>query len=63
MKQRRHGHTQEIYDLPRATKRYNTIAQGTRVEPMAQHVAVLATTMKGHHQANTVIDTTTGASL
>ena len=30
---------------------------------MAQHVTVLATNMQGHHQANVVIDPTTGASL
>ena len=37
--------------------------QGTRVEPMAQHVTILATNLRGHHQANVVIDPTTGASL
>ena len=30
---------------------------------MAQHVAVLATNIQGHHQANFFIDPTTGASL
>ena len=30
---------------------------------MAQHVAVLKTNIYGHHQANVVIDPTTGASL
>ena len=30
---------------------------------MAQHVAILATNIQGHHQANVVIDPTTGASL
>ena len=30
---------------------------------MAQHVLVLATNMQEHHQANVVIDPTTGASL
>ena len=46
VKQRRRGHyTGNKYDLPRATHWYNTRVQGTRVEPMAQHVAVLATNM------------------
>ena len=30
---------------------------------MAQHVAVIATNLQGHHQSNVVIDPTTGASL
>ena len=30
---------------------------------MAQHVAVIATNLQGHHQENVVIDPTTGASL
>ena len=30
---------------------------------MAQHVAILATNLQGHHQANVVIDPTTGESL
>ena len=30
---------------------------------MAQHVAVLAKNLQGHHQANVSIDPTTGASL
>ena len=43
LKQRRWGnYTGNKYDLPRETHRYNTRAQGTRVEPMAQHVAILA---------------------
>ena len=64
VKQRCWGHyTGNKYDLPRATHRYNTIAQGTRVEPMAQHVAILARNLHGHHQANVFIDPTTGASL
>ena len=64
VKQRLRGHyTGNKYDLPRATHWYNIIAQGTRVEPMVQHVAVLATNMQGHHEANVVIDPTTGASL
>ena len=64
MKQRRRGHyTGNKYDLPRATHRYNTRAQGKRVEPMAQHVSILATNLQGHHQENVVIDPTTGASL
>ena len=33
------------------------------MEPMAQHVAILATNLQGHHQANVVIDPTSGASL
>ena len=64
VKQRRRGHyTGNKYDLPWATQWYNTRVQGTRVEPMAQHVAILATNIQGHHQANVVIDPTTGASL
>ena len=64
MKQRRQGHyTGNKYDLPQATHRYNTRSQGTRLEPMAQHVAVLSTNLQVHHQANVVIDPTTGASL
>ena len=64
VKQRRRGHyTGNKYDLPRATHRYNTRAQGTRVETMAQHVAILATNLQGHHQSNVVIDLTTGASV
>ena len=64
MKQRRRGHyIGNKYDLPRATHRYNNIAQGTIVDPMSQHVAVLATNMQGQHQANFVIDPKTGASL
>ena len=63
-KQRRRGHyTGNKYDLPRATHRYNTRAQVTRVYPMAQHVSVLATNLQVHHQANVVIDPTTGSSL
>ena len=62
MKQHRHGHyTGNKYDLPRSTHQYNTRAQGTQVEPMAQHVAVLATNMQGDHQTNGVIDPETGA--
>ena len=58
------GHyTVNKYDLPRPTHGYNTIAQGTRLYPMAQHVAVLAKNLQGYHQANVVIDPTTGASL
>ena len=30
---------------------------------MEEHVAVLATNMQEHHQANSVIEPTTGASL
>ena len=37
--------------------------QGTRVKPISQHVAVLATNLQGHHQTNVVIDPTTEASL
>ena len=62
VKKRRRGHyTGNKYDLLRATHRYNTRAQGTRVEPMAQHVAVLAINLQGRHQVNVVIDLTTGA--
>ena len=60
---RRVHYTGNKYDLPRATHWYNIRAKGTRVEPTAQHVAVLATNLQGHHQANIVIDPTTGASL
>ena len=64
MKQRRRGHyTGNKYDLPWETHRYNTRVQGIRVETMAQHVAILATNIQGRHQANVVIDPTTGASL
>ena len=64
MKQRRRGHyTGNKYDLPRATHQYNTRAQGTRVDPMEKHVAVLTTNPQGHHQENVVIDSTTGASI
>ena len=64
VKQLRLGHyTGNKYDLPRVTQRYNKIEQVTRVEPMAQHVALLATNMQGNHQANVVIDPTTGVSL
>ena len=64
VKQRRRDHyTGNKYDLPRAAHRYNTREQGTIVEPMEQHVAVLLTNLQGHHQANVVIDPTTEASL
>ena len=64
VKQRCQGpYTGNKYDLLRATHRYNDSAQGTRVEPMAQHVAVIATNLQGQHQENVVIDPTTGASL
>ena len=64
MKQRRQGqNTGNKYDLLRATHQYNTRAQGTIVEPMAQHVERLAKNIQGHHQANVVIEPTTGASL
>ena len=64
VKQRRWGHyTVNKYYLLRATHRYNTRSHGTRVDPMAQHAAVLATNLQGNHQANVVIDPTTGASL
>ena len=64
MKQLRRGHyTGNKYDIPRATHRYNTRAQGKIVDPTAQHVAVLATNMQGRHQANVVINPATGESL
>ena len=64
MKQRRRGqYTGNKYDPLQATHRYNTRAQGTRVQPIAQNVAVLATNMQGHTKVNVVIDPTTGASL
>ena len=64
MKQRRWVHnTGNKSDLPWATQWYTTRAQGTRVEPVAPHVAVLAPNIHGYHQENVVIDSTTGASL
>ena len=64
VKQRLRGHyILNKYDLPRATHRYSTRAQVKIVDPMAQHVAVLATDLQGHHQENFSIDPTTGASL
>ena len=64
VKQRRRGHyTGNKYNLPRATHWYNTRSQVTIMEPMAQHVAILARNLQGHHQANVGIDPTTGASL
>ena len=51
------------YDLPQATHRYNTRAQETRVEPKSQHASVLEKYIQVHHQANVVIDSTTGASI
>ena len=64
MKQCRRGHyTGNKYDLTKVTHQYNTRTQGTRVEPMTQHVAVIATNLQGNHHANVVIDPTTGASL
>ena len=64
MHQRRRGHyTVNKYDLLQETHRYNTRAQKTRVDTTVQHVALLATNLKGHHQANFFIDPTTGASL
>ena len=64
LKQRRRGHyTGKKYDLPRATHRYNTRAQGRRVEPMAQHVAILARNLQSNHQSNIFIDPTTWVSL
>ena len=64
MKQRHQGHyTGNKYDLTRETNRYNTRAQGTIVDPMEQHAAVILTNLQRHHQENVVIDPTTGASL
>ena len=64
MNQRRRGHyTGKKNELLRATHRYNTRAHGTRVEPMAQHIEILARNLQGHHQAIFFIDPTTGASL
>ena len=64
MKQCRRGHyIRNKYDLPQATHRYNTIAQGIRVDPIAQNVAVPAKNLQRHHQANDVIDQKTGAFL
>ena len=60
---RRVHYTGNKYDLLRSTHWYNTIAQVTRVEPMAQHIAVLLTNLQVHHQENVVIDPTTGSSL
>ena len=56
MKQRRRDHYTGIkYDLLQATHRYIIRAQGTTVDPTAQHVAVQVTNVQGHHQANVVI--------
>ena len=64
MKQLRHGHyTGNKYDLPQATQYYNKRTQGIQVDPMVQHISVLATNLQVHHEANVVIDPTTGASL
>ena len=64
VKQRCQGHyTGNKYDLPRATHQYNNRAQGPRVDTMAQHVAILAINLQGHHQANVVFDPITGASI
>ena len=64
VKQRLQGHyTGNNYDLLRATHWYNTRAQGTSVDPMEQHVAVIAKKIQGHHQSNVVIEPTTRASL
>ena len=64
VKQRRRGHyTGNKYDLPKASHQYYTRSQRTRVEPMAQHVAILARNHQGHHQANFFVDPTTGSSL
>ena len=64
VKQQRRGHyTGNKYDLKQAKHRYNTRAQVTKVEPMSQHVAVLATNLQGNNQSNVAIEPTTGASL
>ena len=64
MKQRHQIHyTGNKYDLPLETHWYNNRSQGTRVEPMAQHVEVLATNIQGHHQSNVVIGPKIGESI
>ena len=64
MKQCRRVHyTGNKYNIPRATHRYNTIAQGKRVDSTAQHISVLATNWQVHYQENVAIDPITGASL
>ena len=64
MKQRHCGqYTGKKYDLPQATHWYNNREQVTRVDPTAQHVAVLVTNLQGQHQANVFIEPTTGSSL
>ena len=64
VKQRRRVHcTGKKYDLPKATHRYNARAQGTRVEPMAQHVAILERNIQVHHQENVVIDPTSEVNV
>ena len=64
MKQYRHDHyTRNKYYLTRASHRHNTRSQGTRVDPTAQNISVLAKNIQGHHQENVVIDPTTGTSL
>ena len=64
MKQRRRGHyTGNKYDLLRTTHRYNNRAHGTRVEPMEQHVSLLAKLLQGRQQAKVFNDPKTGAPL
>ena len=64
MKKRRRGHYRaNKFDLPRATHQYNNKGEGTRVDPIAQNVAVIEKNMQGHYQANVVIDPTTGTSI
>ena len=64
MKQHRQSHyTGNNYDLLWSTHWYNNRAQVTIVEPMAQHVAEIATNIQGRHQSNDVVDPTTGSSL
>ena len=67
MQQCRCGHyTGNKYDLLKATQHYinrDQVHQGMRVEPRAQNIALLSTNLQGQHQANLVIDPTTGSSL
>ena len=62
-----YGHyTGDKYYLPTATNRYNTIVnsqQGMIVETAEHHIELLATSIQVQHQANLVIDPTTGSYL
>ena len=67
MQQRRSGkYRGNKYEILQATHRYNTryqVHKGTRVEPTAQHIELIATNIQVKNKSNIVIDPTTGASL